>query len=81
MLVDFHTAWDAPCKKNDRNLWPDPDVQQLINTQTVALKINADAEQKLAGRHHVGTFPSMLLIKPDGTEIDRIVGKVSGKDA
>lgn len=74
VLVDFYTTWCGPCKMLDKNTWTDPAVIQLLEQKTVALRIDAEKETALSKRYKIEAYPSILLIKPDGTEIDRIVG-------
>ncbi|MGP8201941.1 MAG: thioredoxin family protein [Limisphaerales bacterium] len=74
VLVDFYTTWCGPCKMLDKNTWTDAEVIQLLKEKTVALRIDAEKETALAKRYKIEAYPSVLLIKPDGTEIDRLVG-------
>jgi len=74
VLVDFYTTWCGPCKMLDKNTWTDAEVMQLLKEKTVSLRIDAEKETALAKRYKIGAYPSVLLIKPDGTEIDRLVG-------
>ncbi len=74
VLVDFYTTWCGPCKMLDKNTWTDAAVIQLLEQKTVALRIDAEKEAALSKRYRIEVYPSVLLIKPDGTEIDRLVG-------
>jgi thiol-disulfide isomerase/thioredoxin len=74
VLVDFYTTWCGPCKLLDKNTWTDAAVIQLLEQKTVALRIDAEKETALSKRYKIEAYPSVLLIKPDGTEIDRLVG-------
>src|SRR5580658_8830436 len=74
VLVDFYTTWCGPCKMLDKNTWTDAAVIQLLEQKTVALRIDAEKEAALSKRYKIEAYPSVLLIKPDGTEIDRLVG-------
>ena len=74
VLVDFYTTWCGPCKMLDKTTWTDAAVIQLLDQKTVALRIDAEKEVALSKRYKIEAYPSVLLIKPDGTEIDRLVG-------
>jgi thiol-disulfide isomerase/thioredoxin len=74
VLVDFYTTWCGPCKLLDKTTWTDAAVIQLLEQKTVALRIDAEKEAALSARYKIEAYPSVLLIKPDGTEIDRLVG-------
>jgi thiol-disulfide isomerase/thioredoxin len=94
VLVDFYTTWCGPCKMLDKNTWTDAEVIKLLAQKTVALRLDAEVETNLALRFKINAYPTVLLLKPDGTEIDRLVGyrdpktfiadfnaALSGKDA
>lgn len=74
VFVDFYTTWCGPCKMLDDSTWQDAAVIALLQAEAVALKIDAEKERDLARRYKVEGYPTLLLLKADGTEIDRIVG-------
>ena len=74
VLIDFYTTWCGPCKMLDRQTWTDPDVRKWLAKNTLALKIDAEKEVDLAKKYKIQGYPTILFLKPDGTEIDRIVG-------
>jgi thiol-disulfide isomerase/thioredoxin len=74
VLVDFYTTWCGPCKMLDKTTWTDAAVIQLLEQKTVALRLDAEKETALSKRYKIEAYPSVLLLKPDGTEIDRLVG-------
>ncbi|MFH2055498.1 MAG: thioredoxin domain-containing protein [bacterium] len=73
MLIDFYTDWCFWCKVMDDSTFPDPYVQKFMKNFELG-KINAEVDTLVAQRYGVRSYPTFLLIKPDGTEIDRIVG-------
>src|SRR5580658_2847146 len=74
VLIDFYTTWCGPCKLLDKNTWTDAAVINLLEQKTVALRVDAEKEVALSKQYKIAAYPSVLLIKPDGTEIDRLVG-------
>jgi len=74
VLVDFYTTWCGPCKLLDKNTWTDAGVIKVLEEKTVALRIDAEKETALSESYKIAVYPSVLLIKPDGMEIDRLVG-------
>jgi tetratricopeptide (TPR) repeat protein len=52
---------------------PDSYVQKFLNNFEIA-KINAEVDTMAAARFGVRSFPTVLILKPNGLEIDRIVG-------
>lgn len=80
VMIDFFTTWCGPCKKLDATTWKDADVVVWLGEKTIALKIDAEKEVDLAKKHNISGYPTMLFLKPDGSEIDRIVGYKEPKD-
>lgn len=74
VMIDFFTTWCGPCKKLDATTWKDAKVLEWAGKNCVALRFDAEKETELAKRFQVGAYPTILLLKSDGTEIDRIVG-------
>jgi thiol-disulfide isomerase/thioredoxin len=74
LLVDFYTTWCGPCRLMDKRTWTDAEVIKLLQQKTVALRIDAEKQSDLANRYGIGAYPSVLLIKSDGTELGRLVG-------
>ncbi|HUN81787.1 MAG TPA: thioredoxin domain-containing protein, partial [Phycisphaerae bacterium] len=74
VLIDFYTTWCAPCKMLDKKTWTDGDVQKWLSEKTIPLKIDAEKDVKLAQKYNVHSYPTILLLKPGGSEIDRLVG-------
>jgi thioredoxin 1 len=74
VLVDFFTTWCGPCKMLDMVTWRDAGVIKLLRDKTVAVRIDAEKDKALAARYGVSAYPTLALIRPDGTLIDRLVG-------
>jgi thiol-disulfide isomerase/thioredoxin len=79
VLVDFFTTWCVPCRMLDATTWRDPEVAALLKKKTIALRIDAEKEPDLARRYGVQVYPTVALIKPNGTVIDRLVGYQDAK--
>jgi tetratricopeptide (TPR) repeat protein len=52
---------------------PDSYVQKFLNNFAIA-KINAEIDTITAARYGVRSYPTILVLKPNGVEIDRLVG-------
>src|SRR5262249_40517361 len=74
VMVDFYTTWCLPCRKLDQTTWKDKAVLAWLKDHCVCLKVDAEKEEELAKRHKIASFPTILLLKPDGSELDRLVG-------
>lgn len=74
IMVDFFTDWCFWCKELDKNTFPAPEVVEL-SKKLVAVKLDAEKEgQALAEKHAVNGFPTILFLRPDGSEFARLVG-------
>ncbi len=74
VLIDFYTTWCGPCAMLDKYTWTDPAVVQWLGEKCVALRMDAEKEVDLATRFKVDAYPTIVLLKSDGKEIDRLVG-------
>ncbi|NOX57907.1 MAG: thioredoxin family protein, partial [Planctomycetes bacterium] len=76
VFVDFFTTWCGPCKMMDRQTFPDAKVSTWLKKKAIAVKYDAEREVALAERFNVQFYPTLIFLKPDGTEFDRISGFV-----
>jgi len=73
ILLDMVTDWCEWCKVLDESTYTDSTFIQASQKFTMA-KVNAEVDTATASKYHVGSYPTILLLKSDGTEIDRVVG-------
>ncbi|MBX3396410.1 MAG: thioredoxin family protein [Phycisphaerae bacterium] len=76
VMIDFFTTWCGPCKMLDRSTWPNPDVRKLLSEKAIPIKVDAEKNRPLSQKYAISSYPQLVFIRPDGTEIDRIVGFV-----
>ncbi len=74
VVIDFFTTWCPPCKQMDAQTWPQARVKEWVSKNAIAIRIDAERERELAQRYSVKAYPSILFVKPDGVERDRLVG-------
>lgn len=74
VLVDYFTTWCVPCKQMDATTWVDPKVIDWVEEYAIAVRFNAEVEVEQAKTHDIGTFPTTLLLRADGHEMDRLTG-------
>ncbi|MGH7681170.1 MAG: thioredoxin domain-containing protein [Candidatus Eiseniibacteriota bacterium] len=73
VLVDFYTDWCEWCKALDDTTYVDPAFIEYSKKFTCA-RVNAEVDTISAKKYRVSGYPTVILMKPDGTEIDRVVG-------
>lgn len=75
VFIDFYTTWCGPCHKLDKETFPDPAVGSLLNSM---IPVEYDAEKgaglELAKTYKVRAYPTLIVMGPDGKEIDRHLG-------
>ena len=76
VLVDFWAEWCGPCKT----------IIPVLNELAVELagklkigKVNVDENQELAGKFHIRSIPTLLIIK-DGAVQEQMVGALRKAD-
>ncbi|HWL91970.1 MAG TPA: thioredoxin family protein [Phycisphaerae bacterium] len=74
IVIDFYTTWCGPCKMLDKTTWKDPDVIKWFNEKAIGLKMDAEKLRDLAKQYRISAYPTIILLKPDGAELDRLVG-------
>ena len=74
VLIDFYTTWCGPCKLLDRTTWRDEKVIALLKQEAIPLKIDAERDPALSRTYAINAYPTILLLRPDGLVLDRMVG-------
>ncbi|HEY5536828.1 MAG TPA: thioredoxin fold domain-containing protein [Ignavibacteria bacterium] len=81
IMVDFFTDWCKWCVELDNFVYTDPQVAGFANNNFISWKIDAEKGEgvELAKTYNIPSYPSIIFMKSDGTEIDRIVGYFPAK--
>lgn len=79
VMIDFITDWCRWCDTLDARTYSDAGVASFINGNLVAIKIDAEKGEgvAIAKRYGVNAYPTIVFVRPDGEEIDRILGYVA----
>jgi tetratricopeptide (TPR) repeat protein len=81
VMVDFYSKGCSGCVALDKQVFQDHKLASFINNRFISLKINGDNGEgmELRKKYQVIGYPTVLFLKPNGEELDRICG-FSGKD-
>ena len=76
LIVDFMATWCPPCKKMESTTWADPDVNDWVKKNAIAVQIDVDKNRKTSRDLEISAMPTIVLFKPDGggKEFARLVG-------
>ena len=76
IFVDAYTTWCGPCKKMDRDVFPQMEVGSFYNAMFINVKMDMEKGQgiKLARDYNVNAFPTFLFIDGEGKIMHRTAG-------
>ena len=82
LMVDVMTDWCKWCVELDNKVYSRPEMYEFANKNQVNYKIDAEKGEgvEFAKKYKVNGYPTVLFLKADGSEVDRIVGYVPLKD-
>ncbi len=80
LFLYWGAAWCPPCNRIRATVFERADFAQLA-ASVVALHIDGDSAgaQQLAERFHVRSYPTLIVYRPDGTEITRLPCELDGE--
>jgi len=62
------------CRRLAEHTWSDDGAARWIEVEAVAIEVEAGERADLVERYAVGALPTVLLLEPDGVELDRFEG-------
>lgn len=75
MLIDMYADWCGPCRTLGEDFFPSEEMRPVLE-QFALLKLDIDTEVggAYAQTYGVSSIPCVVIARPDGTELGRIVG-------
>jgi len=81
LMIDFMTDWCKWCVELDNKVYTNPEVAAFANKNQINWKIDAEKGEgpDLARKYNVSGYPTIVFVKGNGEEVDRIVGYFPAK--
>ena len=82
LFIDFYTEWCGPCKRMARDVFPQKEIGDYMNSKFVCLKIDAEKGEgvELAERFGIQAYPTFVTVTADGKELGRREGAMTVED-
>lgn len=76
IFIDFYTTWCGPCKKMDKTTFVDSTVSNLMSTEFINLKLDAELEinKELVQHYEIKSYPTFVFANADGSLISKESG-------
>lgn len=76
IFLDGYTAWCAPCKKMEKEVFTRTEIANYFNQKFINVKYDMEGGEGsiLKERFGVQAFPTYLFITPEGQVVHRIIG-------
>jgi len=77
MMLFFTGAWCVPCKIVKREVFANPEVEKIINSEVVPVSIDIDDPKTvdIVQHYQVGVTPVLIFTNAKGDVLDYTVGK------
>ncbi len=88
IFIDCYATWCGPCKKMDKDIYPNDSVGNAMSDQFISVKIQMDTTAKdneevrkwwgtahlLRQEYNIVALPTFLFFSPDGRAVDKGAG-------
>ncbi|MGL4669709.1 MAG: thioredoxin family protein [Methanobacteriaceae archaeon] len=74
VLVYFEANWCSYCKQMNDETFTDSNVQKTINNNYIPVAIDGDENPDLCSKYNVFSYPTIIILDPNGNKVDEIPG-------
>ena len=76
IFLDAYTSWCQPCKKMDKQVFPQKMVGDFFNKNFINVKMDMEKGigRTLQQKYEILFYPTLIFLSPDGTPLHRIAG-------
>jgi len=76
VILDLEAVWCHWCHVMEKTNYADPEVQGLLASSYLPVRVDQDANPDLSNRYGDWGWPATIVFGPDGTEIAKIRGYI-----
>jgi uncharacterized protein YyaL (SSP411 family) len=76
VILDLEAVWCHWCHVMEKTTYADPDVQSLLASKYIPVRVDQDANPDLSSRYGDWGWPATIVFGPDGSEIAKIRGYI-----
>jgi uncharacterized protein YyaL (SSP411 family) len=76
VILDLEAVWCHWCHVMEKTTYANPEVQELLASKYLAVRVDQDANPDLSSRYGDWGWPATIVFGPDGTEIAKIRGYI-----
>ncbi len=80
VLLDLEAVWCHWCHVMDRKTYGDPQVQKIIHSHFLPVKVDQDSRPDLANRYEKYAWPATVIFSPEGEEIVKRRGFIAPEE-
>ncbi len=73
LLIDFYTDWCGWCKELDKQVYPDPKINELAK-KFIFLKVDCEKDTATAKKYSINSYPTIYILDPHGKVIEQVNG-------